>query len=132
MTNFVLTLHAYNPYLVIVAAAVVGIWGLILFFMKKATSKIWYYGLYITAGLGALQALLGIILLVFGLKPGKPNDALYYLHYVYGTIVALGIPIGVTYATGGKNPRRDVLIFSLAAVVVAAAGVRALMTGPNN
>jgi hypothetical protein len=36
----------------------------------------------------------------------------------------------MTYTTGGKNLRRDLLILSIAALVLAAAGVRAWMTGP--
>lgn len=132
MAGFILTLHAYNVYLVLLAAIVAGVWGLILYFMKKEMSKAWRYSLYVVAGLGALQAIFGLILLAFGLKAGKPGDSLYYLHYVYGAIVALGLPIGVTYASGGKHPRRDMLIFSIVALVVAAAGVRALVTGPNN
>ena len=56
---------------------------------------------------------------------------MYYLHYIYGAIVVLAIPVAVTYATGGKNLRRDVLIFSIAALILVAAAVRALMTGPS-
>ncbi|MBE3559742.1 MAG: hypothetical protein IMW89_11030 [Ktedonobacteraceae bacterium] len=129
--NFFLLLHAYNPYLVLLAFLVAGVWGLILYFTKRSINRAWQTSLYIAAALGALQAVFGLILIASGLKPGKPGDALYYLHYVYGAIVALGIPIGVTYATGGKNPRRDLLIYSLAALVIVAAGVRAFMTGPN-
>jgi hypothetical protein len=41
------------------------------------------------------------------------------------------MPIAITYATSGKNPRRDVLIFSIAALILVAAAIRALMTGPQ-
>lgn len=129
MVPFILTLHAYNPYLVLVSSIVAGIWGLILFFTKRSASQAWRISLYIAAGLGALQALLGIILVLLGLRPGS-GTGLYYLHYVYGAIVVLAIPIAVTYASNGKNPRRDILIFSIAALILAAAGVRAFMTGP--
>jgi heme A synthase len=79
--------------------------------------------------LAALQALFGIIMVASGLKPGGGTD-LYYLHYVYGSIVALGIPVALTYTTSGKDKRKDLLIFSIAALIMLAAGVRALMTGP--
>ena len=94
---------------------------------RKALNRPWRIALLITALLGALQALLGISLVLLGQKP--PGGSLYYLHYVYGAIVALAIPLAVTYATGGKNLRRDILIYSLAAVILVAAGARALMTG---
>ena len=82
----------------------------------------------VAAVVAALQALLGIILVLLGQKPGN-GTGLYYLHYVYGAIVVLVIPIAVTYATGGKNQRRDVLIFSIAALILVAAALRALTTG---
>lgn len=129
MTDFVLLLHSYNVYLVLVAAAVTGVWGLFLYFRKMEVQKAWRILLIVTAALSGIQALLGITLVTLGLKPGTGTD-LYYLHYVYGAIVALGIPVAVTYATGGQKPRRDMLIFSIAALVLLAAGVRAFMTGP--
>jgi hypothetical protein len=129
MLDFVLTLHNYNVFLVLIAATVVGVWGLVLYFTKKAMIKLWRYLLWLTAILGAVQGLLGLTLIAMGRKPGT-GTGLYYLHYVYGGIVALAIPIALTYTTNGKNLRRDLLVFSIAALVLAAAGVRAWMTGP--
>jgi heme A synthase len=130
MLDFVLTLHYYNVFLVLTAATIVGVWGLVLYFTKRAMVKLWHYLLWLTAILGALQGVLGLTMVVMGQKPGT-GTGLYYLHYVYGGIVALVIPIvAMTYTTGGKNLRRDLLILSIAALVLAAAGVRAWMTGP--
>jgi heme A synthase len=129
MLDFVLTLHSYNVFLVIAVAAITGIWGLVLYFTKRAVNRFWRYLLWITAILGALQGILGLTLVALGQKPGT-GTGLYYLHYVYGGIVALAIPVALTYTTSGKNPRRDMLIFSIAAIILAAAGVRAWMTGP--
>jgi heme A synthase len=170
LDDFILTLHSYNVYLVILAGAITGIWGLILFFTTKklvqnvskpdakdgdatvdnlpvasdaaATSisvansamseraKPWRKALIVTIVLSLLQGLLGIIMVIMGKKPGPPGDSLYYLHFVYGGIVALVIPVATTYATGGKNVRRDILIYSIAALILTAAAVRAWMTGP--
>ena len=130
MLDFVLALHYYNVFLVLTAATVVGVWGLVLYFTKRAMPKLWRYLLWLTAILGALQGALGLTMVAMGQKPGT-GTGLYYLHYVYGGIVALVIPIvAMTYTTGGKNLRRDLLILSIAALVLAAAGVRAWMTGP--
>lgn len=129
MTQVILTLHSYNVYLVIAAATISCIWGFILFFTKRTTNPSWRISLIVTAVLALLQGLLGVVLVIMGLKPGT-GTGIYYLHYVYGGIAALGLPIAVTYATSGKNPRRDVLIFSIAALIVAAVAVRAWMTGP--
>lgn len=130
MVDVISNLHFYNMVLVLASGAVTGVWGLILFFMKKPINRPWRISLTITAIIAALQAVLGISLVLLGQKPGT-GTGLYYLHYVYGAIVALAIPIAITYATGGKNQRRDLLIFSIAALVLVAAAIRALMTGPQ-
>jgi heme A synthase len=132
LVAFILTLHSYNVYLVMAAAVITGIWGLIIFFRNKeltAMPRAWRTLLIVTGALGLLQALFGVVMVLFGLKPGG-GQGLYYLHYVYGAIVALGLPVGMTYATSGKNPRRDVLIYSIVVLIVAAAAVRAFTTGP--
>jgi len=94
---------------------------------RRTLSRSWRISLIVTAILAALQALLGITLLLLGQRP--PGGSLYYLHYVYGAIVALAIPAAVSYATSGKSLRRDILIYSIAALILVAAGARALMTG---
>ena len=126
MVDVVSNLHLLNMFLVLAAGAISGVWGLILYFSKKAMNGPWRISLIVTAIVGLLQALFGIVLVLLGRKP--PGGNLYYLHYVYGGIVALAIPVALTYATGGKNPRRDMLIYSLAALILVAAGARALMT----
>ena len=129
MVGVISNLHFYNMVLVLASGTVAGVWGLVLFFMKKPINRPWSISLIVTAVIAALQALLGIVLVLLGQKPGT-GSGLYYLHYVYGAIVVLAIPIAITYATGGKNQRRDTLIFSIAALILVAAAIRALMTGP--
>ena len=126
MVDVVSTLHIWNMFLVLAAGTISGVWGLILFFSRRTINRPWRISITVTAIVGLLQALLGIVLVLLGQKPS--GGSLYYLHYVYGGIVALAIPVAITYATGGKNPRRDVLIFSIASLVLVAAGARALMT----
>ncbi len=131
MVVFISNLHFFNAFLILVAGTVTGIWGLILFFMKKQTIiRPWRISLIFTAIVGLLQALFGIILLLLHQHPGT-GTGLFYLHFVYGGIVALAIPVAVTYATGGKNPRRDMLLFSIISLVLVAAALRALATGPH-
>src|SRR3989475_4722527 len=131
MLNIVIELHYLNLFLILALGLITGIWGLILYFRKKTEtiSKPWRIALIITAADGLLQGILGVTLLLLGQKPGTGTD-LYYLHYVYGGIVALAIPIALTYTTNGKNLRRDMLIFSIATLILAAAGGRAWVNGP--
>ena len=129
--NVVVLLHYLNLFLILTAGLVAGVWGLILFFTKRTETiyKPWRISLIVAAAAGLLQGVFGVTLVLLGQKPGT-GTGLYYLHYVYGGIVALALPVAITYATNGKKPRRDVLIYSLAALVLFAAGFRAWMTGP--
>jgi heme A synthase len=128
MVGVISNLHFFNMFLVLASGTISGIWGLILFFTKKTFNRPWRTTLIITAIVAALQALLGIILVLLGQRPGT-GTGLYYLHYVYGAIVVLAIPVAVTYATGNKNQRRDILIYSIASLILVAAALRALTTG---
>lgn len=131
MTDFILLLHQYNFFLIVAFAGITGIYGLVLYFTRKAIIKSWRIMLIITLALGLLQGLFGLIMVFSGLKPGGGKD-LYYLHYVYGGIVALGIPLTwLSFTTSGKNQRKDLLIYSIAALVLVAAAIRAWMTGPG-
>ena len=130
MLDVIIELHYLNLFLILALGLITGIWGLVLYFMKKTSiNRPWRIALIITAADGLLQGIFGVTLLLLGQRPGTGTD-LYYLHYVYGGIVALVIPVALTYATGGKKPRRDILIFSIAALILFAAGFRAWMTGP--
>ena len=159
--DIISNIHFVNMALVLATGAITAIWGFILYFfvlkkeqpaasvkgVENATSpgrqiekggkaerpralKPWNVALTVTAIVALLQALLGITLVLLGQRPGT-GTGLYYLHYVYGAIVAVSIPVAITYTTSGKHIRRDVLILSLAALILVAAGVRALMTGPH-
>lgn len=131
MVDFLSNLHFFNGILILISGTVTGVWGLILFFMKKQTIiRPWRIALIFTGVVAFLQAIFGIILVAEGQHPGT-GTGLYYLHFVYGAIVALAVPVAVTYATGGKKPRRDILLFSIIALVLVAAALRAFVTGPH-
>jgi heme A synthase len=86
--------------------------------------------LIVTLVLGLLQAAFGLTMVTLGLKPGGGVGD-YYLHYVYGGIVALGIPlVWLSFTTNGQDKRKDMLFYSIAMLIMVAAAVRAWMTGP--
>ncbi|GHO44576.1 hypothetical protein [Ktedonospora formicarum] len=130
MIGLILTLHTYNPYLIFLSGAVVTIWGFVQYFRKQSLTKPLKISMYIAIALAALQGVLGLAMVATGLKPGGGSN-LYYLHYVYGAIVIFALPVATTYASNGKNPRRDLLIYSIAGLILVAAAVRAFVTGPS-
>jgi heme A synthase len=101
----------------------------VLLVRKRGIDRIMRILLGVTAGLGVLQAAVGGILYLF--YGARPSDN---LHFVYGLIVLVGIPVAYTYAENKpeadkKTVRRDMIVFTIAIAAVAAAAVRAFMTG---
>lgn len=85
-------------------------------------ARVFRWSLIVTASLGLVQALVGGLLLLLGQRPSDP------LHYVYGAIVLLAIPVGYVYSDQ-KQVRRDFVIMTIALVAVVGAAARAYMTG---
>lgn len=87
-----------------------------------AANRIFRVLLTITAALGLVQAIFGGLLYLQGQKPLEP------LHFVYGGIVLLAIPVAYVYSDQARV-RRDIIIMVIAALAVVGAAVRAMMTG---
>jgi len=131
LANVILQLHGINVYLIWVAAAVATIWGFVIYFTRRPMVKPWRIMLIVTLALGVLQGIFGLTMVLLGLRPGGGSGP-YYLHYVYGGLVIIAIPLTwLSFTTNGKNVRRDILYYSLAALVILLAAVRAWMTGPR-
>ena len=82
MVDFLSNLHFFNGILILIAGTITGVWGLILFFMKKQTIiRPWRIALIFTGVVAFLQAVFGIILVALGQHPGS-GTGLYYLHFV--------------------------------------------------
>jgi heme A synthase len=121
---FLQTLHAALVPLIWGAGGVATIWGVVLLVQRRGIDRIMRILLAITAGLGILQGLIGGVMWLLGCRP---HDN---LHYVYGLLVLAAVPVAFTYADN-KSARRDMLVLTIAALVVVAAAVRAFMTGPG-
>lgn len=78
--------------------------------------------LIITAALGLIQAIIGGMMYLNGARPGDG------LHFVYGGIVLLAIPVAYVYSDQAQV-RRDIIIMVIAVLAVIGAAIRALMTG---
>lgn len=127
--SFFLGLHLTFVPLIWLFGGLGTIWGIVLLVRKRPIDRIMRILLGVTAGLGVLEALMGGILYLF--YHAHPSDQ---LHFVYGLIVLVGIPVAYTYAENKpeadkKTARRDVIILTIAVAAVAAAAVRAFMTG---
>ena len=101
---------------------VIGIWGLVFYFRKLPTSGGYRSTLVLTEGLFILQGLVGIALFLGG---SRPHDG---LHWLYGILLVILLPIAATY-TSGRDRRREPLVYGIAGIFMAGLTLRAFTTG---
>lgn len=129
-------IHSFVAVTILVAGALTLICGITMLVLRRGVAdsdtppgqvaplvkRIFRWLLIATASLGALQAVIGGLVFLSGDRPGDQ------LHFVYGGIVLLAIPVAYVYSDQ-KRTRRDLIIMVIAIVAVVGAGVRAFMTG---
>ena len=98
-----------------------GIWGVALGIRKSPLTPSYRGALAIGVALGAVQALIGLVLVLSGLRP------LDNLHFLYGATVILTIPLVMSYIVDKKISRP--LAFGLASLFMAGLAIRAITTG---
>jgi heme A synthase len=117
----VIELHQSVARALVLYYAAVGIWGIFLAVRKSGISPGYRGALVIGVALGVLQALIGIVLVLGGLRP-EDN-----LHFLYGASVILTLPLVMSYIVDKKISRP--LAFGLACLFMAGLAIRAITTG---
>jgi heme A synthase len=102
--------------------ALIGIWGLIMYFRKLAPGGGFRATLVLTEVLFIVQGLIGGLMVGEG---RRPRDG---LHWLYGILLLIVLPIAATY-TAGRGPRREALVYGLAGLFMAGLTIRAFTTG---
>jgi hypothetical protein len=131
--NTLLSLHQAVVPVVLALGAASLLCGLALLFVRRGALllgeaaqggllRLFRVLLAITAGIGVLQAIFGVLLLTQGCRP---HDN---LHFVYGVIVLAAIPVAYVYSDQNQV-RRDVIILCIAAAAIIGAAIRAFVTG---
>jgi hypothetical protein len=151
MAGFLVGLHLFMVYLILIAGSVALIAGIAWLILRRGVPasalgarddssgvpdaapdpaqiarRVLRDALAVTAGLAVLQALLGGLLFLLGRRPAQP------LHYVYGLIVLLGIPLAyaaIAIYGDRRQIRRNIVILTIVVAAVVAAALRAWMTG---
>lgn len=101
--------------------AVLGVWGLFLAVRKSPLSPGYRGALVIGVVLGCVEAIIGISLVLSGLRPADN------LHFLYGASVILTLPLVMSYIVDKKISRP--LAFGLATLFMAGLAIRAITTG---
>ncbi len=142
MEYFALSLHQFVPTLILIVGGIALVCGIALYVVRQrmvgdaasadvggggplfALNRVLRVALWSTAGLGVVQALLGVVLVTQGCSPGEG------LHYVYGLIVLGAVPVAYVYSDQ-RNVRRDIIIMSIAAAAVIGAAIPGMAAGPG-
>ena len=127
MLTTLVKIHEDTAPVILAAGGITLIWGIITLIVARGSGgggvlRVFRVLLTITAALGVIQAILGGLMYLQGARPGDG------LHYVYGGIVLLAIPVAYVYSDQAQV-RRDIIIMVIAIVAVIGAAIRALMTG---
>jgi len=124
-------IHEDTAPVILAAGGITLIWGIIVLVLTRGRAsgqgggtplRVFRVLLTITAALGLVQAILGGLMYLQGARPGDG------LHFVYGGIVLLAIPVAYVYSDQ-QQVRRDIIIMVIAVLAVVGAAVRAFMTG---
>lgn len=131
MLSTLIQIHTDIAPVILAAGGITLICGIVALVMVRGSSpqqrsagvlRVFRVLLTITAALGLLQAIVGGLMYLQGARPGDG------LHFVYGGIVLLAIPVAYVYSDQARV-RRDIIIMVIAALAVIGAAVRAFMTG---
>ncbi|MEO8477006.1 MAG: hypothetical protein ABI572_08145 [Actinomycetota bacterium] len=121
--------HTFVGFAVVAIFAIGWLWGLGAWITKRGTGNPFWWWLTVAQVVAGLQALIGIVLLAMGRRPGTP------LHFVYGfgPLLVLGIAHvvareGMTSKPGGEAMKPWVP-FAWAAFICFGLALRGLMTG---
>jgi heme A synthase len=117
----VLSIHRGLFFAGLVLAVVIGVWGLVLFFRRQRPGGNYNSALVIVEIVFIVQGLVGATLFVAGRRPHDP------LHWLYGVLLVIVLPIATTY-TSGRDDRRQSLVYGVAGLFMAGLAIRALTT----
>lgn len=120
--SFLLFLHPGLFRAGLLITAIIGVWGLVMYLRNLPTSPGFRSSLVLTEGLFIVQGLVGVAIFLGGKHPADP------LHWLYGPLLVIVLPIAASYVSGREN-RREALVYGLAGLFMFGLAIRAFMTG---
>src|ERR1700731_5270080 len=93
-----------------------------MYFRKQPSSASFRATLVLTEALFIIQGLVGVLMFANG---RRPHDN---LHWLYGVLLVIVLPIAMSYVSG-RDSRREALIYGIAGLFMAGLSIRALTTG---
>lgn len=105
----------------LVLTVIVAIWGFTNFARRLPPGASFNSALVLVEAVFIIQGLAGATLFLGGRRPHDP------LHWLYGILLVIVLPIAATY-TSGRDERRQSLVYGVAGIFMAGLVIRALTT----
>lgn len=116
-------IHARLANTTLLFVVLMAIWGFWRFFRKQGLSPSYMGALAVAELLILAQGLVGVLLWL-GNPAGRPG----YVHWIYGLVLALAVPLVYSY-TKGRNERPEMLLYAVAYLIMIGMVLRAMVTG---
>ena len=121
MTDIFIGAHKILSNMINLYPLIVGVWGLFNFFRKQPPDASFNGAVAIGAGLFAVEAIVGLVLLMIGLSPNRS------IHFLYGITIVLVLP-SIFAFTRGSNTTRESLLYGLGMLFIWGLADRAVVT----
>lgn len=99
-----------------------GVWGLIRAISKRGVDGSFLGAMIIGEGLFVLQAVIGLILVIMGARPGRG------VHFLYGVFALVALP-GLFAYLKGEDDNQAQWYYAVAILFLAGVSLRAIGTG---
>ena len=114
--------HARLANTAMIFCIIMAVWGLWRFFRGQGLSGGYFGAVVVAEILLAVQGIFGLILW-FGGGTFRPS----YVHWIYGIVLVMGAPVVYAY-TKGRQDRPEMLLYSVAFIIMIALTLRAMVT----
>jgi heme A synthase len=121
VTTFLIEAHRTLSSMIGIYALVVGIWGVVNAVRRMPPDGNFNGALALGVGLFVVEGVIGMVLVLLGLRPGR------IIHVLYGVTIVLTIPAVFAFSRG-RNTSRESLFYGMAMLFVAGLNDRAAST----
>lgn len=121
MNDFFISIHKTLSGMINIYPLIVGIWGIFNWVRKQPPDGNFNGAVALGAGLFTVEVIVGLVLLLFGLQPGRS------IHFLYGVTIVLTIPAIFAF-TRGRNSTRESLLYGLGMLFIWGLAERAVVT----
>jgi heme A synthase len=116
-------IHARLANTAVLFCVIMAVWGGWRFIRKQGVDSSFWGAAVIGEILILVQGILGAFLWISGLRPARGG-----MHILYGVVSLLAIPLVYAY-TKGREERPEMLIYTIAFLILAGLLLRAIVTG---